>query len=103
MLSNLESQLTAMKLYDRLPEVLEEATRVRADMGYPPLATPSSQLCGAQATTNVLTGNRYAMVSRELKDYCRGLYGRHRALLIQPFLKRPLEMKNRHSSVLVTS
>ena len=76
MLSNLESQLTAMKLYDRLPEVLEEATRVRADMGYPPLATPSSQMCGAQATTNVLTGNRYAMVSRELKDYCRGLYGR---------------------------
>lgn len=76
MLSNLESQLTAMKLYDRLPEVLEEVTRVRADMGYPPLATPSSQMCGAQATTNVLTGNRYAMVSRELKDYCRGLYGR---------------------------
>ena len=76
MLSNLESQLTAMKLYDRLPEVLEEATRVRADMGYPPLATPSSQMCGAQATTNVLTGSRYAMVSRELKDYCRGLYGR---------------------------
>lgn len=75
MLSNLESQLTAMKLYDRLPEVLEEVTRVRADMGYPPLATPSSQMCGAQATTNVLTGKRYAMVSREIKDYCRGMYG----------------------------
>ncbi|MDO4328080.1 MAG: pyruvate carboxylase subunit B [Lachnospiraceae bacterium] len=75
MLSNLESQLTAMKLYDRLPEVLAEVTRVRADMGYPPLATPSSQMCGAQATTNVLTGQRYAMVSREIKDYCRGMYG----------------------------
>lgn len=75
MLSNLESQLTAMKLYDRLPEVLEEVTRVRADMGYPPLATPSSQMCGAQATTNVLTGKRYAMVSKEIKDYCRGMYG----------------------------
>ena len=75
MLSNLESQLTAMKLYDRLPEVLEEVSRVRADMGYPPLATPSSQMCGAQATTNVLTGRRYAMVSKELKEYCRGMYG----------------------------
>ena len=76
MLSNLESQLTAMKLYDRLPEVLAEVTRVRADMGYPPLATPSSQMCGAQATTNVLTGKRYAMVSKEMKDYCRGMYGK---------------------------
>lgn len=75
MLSNLESQLTAMKLYDRLPEVLDEVTRVRADMGYPPLATPSSQMCGAQATTNVLTGNRYSMVSKEIKEYCRGMYG----------------------------
>lgn len=75
MLSNLESQLSAMKLYDRLPEVLEEVTRVRADMGYPPLATPSSQMCGAQATTNVLTGSRYSMISKEIKDYCRGMYG----------------------------
>ncbi len=75
MLSNLESQLSAMKLYDRLPEVLEEVTKVRADMGYPPLATPSSQMCGAQATTNVLTGNRYSMISKEIKDYCRGMYG----------------------------
>ncbi len=76
MLSNLESQLTMMNLADRLPEVLEEVTRVRADMGYPPLATPSSQMCGAQATTNVLTGKRYALVSTELKEYCRGMYGK---------------------------
>lgn len=76
MLSNLESQLSAMNLYHRLPEVLEEVTRVRADMGYPPLATPSSQMCGAQATTNVLTGQRYSMVSKEIKEYCRGMYGR---------------------------
>lgn len=76
MLSNLESQLTAMKLYHRLPEVLEEVTKVRADMGYPPLATPSSQMCGAQATTNVLTGKRYGMVSKEMRDYCRGMYGK---------------------------
>lgn len=75
MLSNLENQLTAMKLYDRLPEVLKEVANVRADMGYPPLATPSSQMCGAQATTNVLTGKRYAMISKELKEYCKGMYG----------------------------
>lgn len=75
MLSNLESQLTAMKMYNRLPEVLNEVTRVRADMGYPPLATPSSQMCGAQATLNVVTGKRYSMISKEMKDYCRGMYG----------------------------
>lgn len=76
MLSSLEAQLRAMKLYDRLPEVLKEVVRVRADMGYPPLATPSSQICGAQAASNVLTGKRYAMVSKEMKEYCRGMYGK---------------------------
>ncbi|SCP98141.1 pyruvate carboxylase subunit B [Anaerobium acetethylicum] len=75
MLSSLESQLTAMNLYDRLPEILKEVTQVRADMGYPPLATPSSQICGAQATTNVITGKRYSLMSKELRDYCRGMYG----------------------------
>lgn len=90
MLSNLESQLTSMKLYDRLPEVLEEVTRVRADMGYPPLATPSSQMCGAQATTNVLTGNRYSMVSKEIKDYCRGMYGKPPGPVNPVLLKKAL-------------
>lgn len=75
MLSSLESQLTSMNLYDRLPEVLTEAARVRADMGYPPLATPSSQICGAQAAANVLSKNRYAMISKEIRGYCRGMYG----------------------------
>ena len=76
MLSNLESQLRGMKLYDRLPDVLNEVTQVRADMGYPPLATPSSQMCGSQATFNVITGKRYSMISNEMKDYCRGMYGK---------------------------
>lgn len=76
MLSNLETQLKGMKLYDRLPEVLEEVTKVRADMGYPPLATPSSQMCGAQATFNIITGKRYTMMPNEMKDYCRGMYGK---------------------------
>ena len=76
MLSNLESQLTQMGCYDRLQDVLDEAIRVREDMGFPPLATPSSQMCGSQATMNVLTGKRYGVVSKEMKDYCRGMYGK---------------------------
>ena len=75
MLSNLESQLKTMNMSDRLPKVLKEVIQVRADMGYPPLATPSSQICGAQATVNVLTGKRYGMISKEMTNYCRGLYG----------------------------
>ena len=64
-----------MNALDRLPEILNEVTRVRADMGYPPLATPSSQMCGAQATSNVMMGERYKTVSKEMRDYCRGMYG----------------------------
>ena len=75
MLSNLEGQLKQMNAYDRLQDVLNEVINVRADMGYPPLATPSSQMCGTQATLNVLNGKRYAIVPKEMKDYCRGMYG----------------------------
>lgn len=75
MLTNLENQLKAMNALGRLPEILEEVTRVRKDMGYPPLATPSSQICGAQATSNVLMGERYKFISKEMRDYCRGMYG----------------------------
>jgi len=75
MLTNLENQLKAMNALDRLPEILQEVTRVRKDMGYPPLATPSSQICGAQATSNVLMGQRYKFISKEMRDYCRGMYG----------------------------
>lgn len=76
MLSNLESQLKMMNAYDRMDEVFVEAQTVRKDLGYPPLATPFSQMVGAQATTNVLTGQRYKMVSREVQNYVRGMYGR---------------------------
>ena len=75
MLTNMENQLHSMNALDRLPEILSEVTRVRADMGYPPLATPSSQMCGAQATSNVLLGERYKNISKEMRDYCRGMYG----------------------------
>ncbi len=75
MLSNFISQLSQQNALDRLPEVLAEVPRVRADLGYPPLVTPSSQMVGAQAVLNVLAGKRYQMVTREVKDYLRGLYG----------------------------
>ena len=90
MLSNLEGQLKAMNVYHLLPQVLEEVARVRADMGYPPLATPSSQMCGAQATTNVLTGSHYSMVSKELKSYCKGMYGKPPGPISQELLEKAL-------------
>jgi pyruvate carboxylase subunit B len=75
MLSNLLSQLKDQDQLARLPEVLAEIPRVRADLGYPPLVTPTSQIVGIQAVVNVLVGARYAQVTREVTDYVRGLYG----------------------------
>jgi oxaloacetate decarboxylase alpha subunit len=75
MLSNLISQLKAQKALDRLPEVLAEVPKVRKDMGYPPLVTPTSQIVGVQATTNVLLGERYGKVSAQVTGYLRGEYG----------------------------
>lgn len=76
MISNLRSQLQQQDALDRLPEVLEELPRTRADMGYPPLVTPTSQIVGVQAVLNVLAGRRYEMVTQETRDYVKGLYGR---------------------------
>ena len=76
MLSNLVAQLKAQNALDRFPEVLQEVPRVREDLGYPPLVTPSSQMVGVQATTNVLVGERYKNVSKEIKAYLHGEYGR---------------------------
>ena len=76
MLSNLIAQLKAQNALDRLQEVLEETPRVRADLGYPPLVTPSSQMVGVQATNNVLSGQRYKNITKEIKAYVRGEYGR---------------------------
>ncbi len=75
MISNLRSQLQQQDALDRLPEVLEELPRTRKDMGYPPLVTPTSQIVGVQAVLNVLSGERYGMVTQETRDYVRGLYG----------------------------
>lgn len=75
MLGTLQNQMKAMNVFDKYQDVLKEVVNVRRDMGYPPLATPSSQMCGQQATTNVLTGTRYKMISKEMRDYCRLMYG----------------------------
>lgn len=75
MLSNLLSQLEAQKASHHYEAVLREIPRVRADLGYPPLVTPLSQMVGTQAVFNILTGERYKMVPKEIKEYVKGLYG----------------------------
>ena len=76
MFSNMLKQLKDAGKEDKLDEVLAEIPRVREDAGYPPLVTPTSQICGVQAVMNVLTGERYKMVSNEVRGYLRGEYGR---------------------------
>ena len=75
MLSNLLSQLKSLNASDKFEEALLETPKVREDMGYPPLVTPTSQLIGTQAVQNVLAGERYKNVGAELRAYCRGEYG----------------------------
>jgi pyruvate carboxylase subunit B len=75
MISNLAHQLKEQNALDRMNEVLEEIPRVRKDMGYPPLVTPSSQVVGTQATLNILTGERYKVITSETRNYFKGLYG----------------------------
>ena len=77
MLSNLMSQLKGQNALDKYDEVLREIPRVRKDMGYPPLVTPLSQMVGTQAVLNVISGKRYRIVAKEIKDYLRGRYGKY--------------------------
>ncbi len=76
MLSNLVSQLKAQGKEDKLDEVLKEVPKVREDLGFPPLVTPSSQIVGTQAVLNVLMGERYKMISKETKGIVKGEYGK---------------------------
>jgi len=76
MLSNLVSQLKEQNALDRYEDVLEEMPHVREELGYPPLVTPTSQIVGIQAVMNVLSGERYKNVSKEVKDYIKGFYGK---------------------------
>ena len=75
MLSNLINQLKQQGASEKLEEVLKEVPNVRKDMGYPPLVTPLSQMVGTQAVLNVLSGERYKMVPKEINDYLHGRYG----------------------------
>jgi pyruvate carboxylase subunit B len=76
MLSNLVSQLKEQNALDKYNAVLSEMPKVREELGYPPLVTPTSQIVGTQAVLNVLMGERYKVIPKEVKDYVRGLYGR---------------------------
>ncbi len=76
MISNLASQLKEQGALDRMKDVLDEVPRVRKDFGYPPLVTPTSQIVGTQATLNVLTGERYKVITSETRNYLKGLYGK---------------------------
>lgn len=90
MLSNLVSQLKAQNAMDKFEQVLVETPKVRADLGYPPLVTPMSQMVGVQATNNVLCGERYKNISKEVKAYCRGEYGTSPAPINPEVIKKAL-------------
>lgn len=90
MLSNLVSQLKAQNAMDKFEQVLIETPKVRADLGYPPLVTPMSQMVGVQATNNVLSGERYKNISKEVKAYCRGEYGTSPAPINPEVVKKAL-------------
>lgn len=88
MLSNLLSQLKQQNAEDKYEEVLKEVPRVRKDLGYPPLVTPLSQMVGTQSLFNVLTGERYKLVPKEIKDYVRGQYGKAPAPIDEEIKKK---------------
>ena len=90
MISNLVGQLREQGQEALLAEVLEENARVRADLGYPPLVTPSSQIVGSQAVLNVLTGKRYGTVTKETRNLAQGLYGATAAPVDPPVLEQVL-------------
>ena len=90
MLSNLVAQLTAQNKMDKFNDVLLETPKVRKDLGYPPLVTPMSQMVGVQATVNVLVGERYKNISKEVKAYIKGEYGRAPGEIDKDLMKKAL-------------
>jgi pyruvate carboxylase subunit B len=91
MLSNLAAQLAEQNALGKIKEVLGEIPRVRKDMGYPPLVTPTSQIVGTQATLNILTGERYKVITNETKNYFQGLYGKPPGTLNSKIRQKSLE------------
>ena len=92
MLSNLINQLKEQNAIHRLKEVLDEIPKVRKDLGYPPLVTPTSQIVGVQAVMNVMMG-RYKKITREVKAYLKGFYGRPPSQVNEEFLKGIIDPK----------
>ncbi|MDI9610303.1 MAG: pyruvate carboxylase subunit B [Archaeoglobales archaeon] len=90
MFSNMISQLKEQNALEKLQEVLKEVPRVREDLGYPPLVTPTSQIVGVQAVLNVLMGERYKVVTKETKDLVKGMYGRTPAPIKEEIVKKIL-------------
>lgn len=90
MITNFISQLREQGMEDKLEQVLEEVKKVREDLGYPPLVTPTSQIVGSQAFLNVLHGERYKVVTKETKDYVKGLYGKPPAPIKEEIIKKIL-------------
>ncbi len=90
MLSNLANQLKEAGAEDKYQDLLDEMPRVRKDVGYPPLVTPSSQIVGTMATMNVLTGERYKVVPNEFKDLARGKFGKTPVPVDKEFLTKTL-------------
>lgn len=88
MLSNMISQLKQQNAMDKFPEVLQEIPRVREDLGYPPLVTPTSQIVGTQAVLNVIMGQRYKMMIKEVKAYLKGEYGKAPGTVNEELRKR---------------
>jgi len=87
-MSNFINQLKENNALDKLDEVKKEVALVREDLGYPPLVTPTSQIVGTQALLNVLQGERYKVVTKETKDYVKGLYGRPPAPIKPDVMKK---------------
>ncbi len=92
MLSNLANQLKEAGMEDKYQDLLDEMPRVRADAGYPPLVTPSSQIVGTMATFNVMAGERYKMVPNEFKDMVRGKFGRTPVPVDRDFITKTLKI-----------
>ncbi|MBQ9931838.1 MAG: oxaloacetate decarboxylase subunit alpha [Firmicutes bacterium] len=88
MLSNLVSQLKQQNAMDKFEEVLKEVPRVREDLGYPPLVTPTSQIVGTQAVLNVVTGQRYKMIPNEVKQLVKGMYGKTTVPIKEEIVKK---------------
>lgn len=90
MLTNMVSQLEKQNASDKFKAVLQEIPKVRADLGYVPLVTPTSQIVGTQATMNILSGERYKIIIQEVKDLCKGLYGRTPAPIDPGLIKKAI-------------